>query len=84
MHPWILYANEVNGDRERRMRQLAILDEERRALAHSGAMAEPRSWHVRRSVARGLAVTSRATASVVRLLDDCVADDLGRSLAPTE
>ena len=84
MHPWIIYANEVSHDRERRMRQLAILDEERRALSASSAVAEPRSWHVRRSVARGLAATSRVTASVVRRLDECVADDLGRSLAPTE
>lgn len=84
MHPWIIYANEINGDRERRMRQLAILDEERHALSRSSAVAEHRSWHVRRSVARGLAATSRVTASVVRRLDACVADDLGRSLAPTE
>ena len=84
MHPWIIYANEVSRDRERRMRQLAILDEERRALAASSPIAEPRSWHVRRSVAQGLALTSRLTASVVRKLDECVADDLGRSLAPTE
>jgi hypothetical protein len=84
MHPWIIYANEVSRDRERRMRHLAILDEERLALAASYPLTEPRSWHVRRSVARGLASTSRMTASVVRRLDECVADDLGRSLAPTE
>ena len=84
MHPFILYANEVNKDRERQMKHLAVLDEERFALRHSVVLAEPRSWHVRRSIALGLAATSRATASVVRRLDDCVADDLGRSLAPTE
>ena len=39
---------------------------------------------VRRSLARALAAFSRATAWVVRRLDSCVADDLGRSLAPTE
>ena len=84
MHPWIIYANEISRDRERRMNQLAIIDEERRALAASSAIAEPRSWHVRRALALGLAATSRVTASVVRQLDECVADDLGRSLAPTE
>jgi hypothetical protein len=31
-----------------------------------------------------LAGVSLASASVVRRLDDCIADDLGRSLAPTE
>ena len=84
MHPWIIYANEISRDRERQMRQLAILDEERRALALSTPIGEPRSWHIRRSVARVLAVTSRATAVAVRRLDECVADELGRSLAPTE
>lgn len=46
---------------------------------------EPTSpGRLRRSVAQGLAAVSRGTASVVRRLDRCVADDLGRSLAPTE
>ena len=84
MHPFILYANEVTKDRERQLKHLAVIDEERFALRQSAALAEPRSWHIRRSIARGLAATSRATATVVRRLDDCVADDLGRSLAPTE
>ncbi len=39
---------------------------------------------LRRSLARGLATFSRGSAWVVRRLDSCVADDLGRSLAPTE
>ena len=39
---------------------------------------------LRRSLARGLAAFSRGSASVVRRLDSCIADDLGRSLAPTE
>jgi hypothetical protein len=38
----------------------------------------------RRSLARGLAGVSRGSAWLVRRLDDCVADDLGRTLAPTE
>jgi hypothetical protein len=39
---------------------------------------------VRRGLAIGLAAVTRGTASAVRRLDDCVADDLGRSLATTE
>jgi hypothetical protein len=39
---------------------------------------------VRRGLARGLAAVSRGSAAIVRRLDDCIADDLGRSLAPTE
>jgi hypothetical protein len=38
----------------------------------------------RRSLARLLATFSRGSAAVVRRLDSCIADDLGRSLAPTE
>ena len=39
---------------------------------------------LRRVLARGLASVSLASASAVRKLDSCLADDLGRSLAPTE
>jgi hypothetical protein len=39
---------------------------------------------VRRSLARVVAAFSRGSAWVVRRLDSCIADDLGRSLAPTE
>jgi hypothetical protein len=66
------------------MRQIAILDEERRALSLSNPLPEPRPMRIRRTVALGLALASRVTASAVRRLDECVADDLGRSLAPTE
>jgi hypothetical protein len=38
----------------------------------------------RRSLARALAALSRGSASIVRRLDSCIADDLGRTLAPTE
>ena len=84
MHPFILYSQEISQDRERRVRQLAILDEERRALRSASALPEPRLPGVRHTIALGLAMTSRAAASVTRRLDECVADDLGRSLAPTE
>jgi hypothetical protein len=39
---------------------------------------------LRRSLARVIAAFSRGSAWVVRRLDECIADDLGRSLAPTE
>jgi hypothetical protein len=42
------------------------------------------SSRLRRSLAQGLAAFSRGSASVVRRLDSCIADDLGRTLAPTE
>ncbi|MFL5648191.1 MAG: hypothetical protein ACJ776_07330 [Chloroflexota bacterium] len=84
MHPFILYAQEVDRDRARRMNQLAILDEERRALRFASPLPEPRSMRVRRTFALGLALTSRVTASAARRLDECVTDDLGRSLPSTE
>ena len=39
---------------------------------------------LRRPLAQALAFVSRGFAAVVRKLDSCVADDLGRTLAPTE
>lgn len=39
---------------------------------------------LRRSLALGLAAFSRGSAAVVRMLDSCIADDLGRSLARTK
>ncbi len=39
---------------------------------------------LRRSLAQVLAAFSRGSAAVVRRLDSCIADDLGRTLAPTE
>ena len=40
--------------------------------------------NVRRSVAQALAAVSRGSASAVRRLDSCIADDLARTLSPTE
>jgi DNA invertase Pin-like site-specific DNA recombinase len=45
---------------------------------------ESTSSGLRRSLARALAAISRGSASAVRRLDSCIADDLGRTLAPTE
>jgi hypothetical protein len=58
---------------------------DRYRLAALAVGDEAPAWSLlRRSLARGLAALSRGSASVVRKLDDCIADDLGRSLAPTE
>ena len=84
MHPFILYSQEVSRDRQRRMAQLAALDEERWARRLTSPLPEARPMRIRRAIALGLAMTSRVMASGVRRLDECVADDLGRSLAPTE
>jgi len=39
---------------------------------------------MRRSLAHGLAAVTRGSAAVTRRLDECVADDLARSLATSE
>ncbi|MEX1169255.1 MAG: hypothetical protein WEE50_03835 [Chloroflexota bacterium] len=39
---------------------------------------------LRRVAARLVASVSRGSARIVRRLDDCVADELGRSLTPAE
>ena len=49
-------------------------DEARRTTGQRPSLA-------RRSLAHGLAAVSRGSAAVTRRLDDCVADDLVRSLA---
>lgn len=55
-----------------------------RRMSIAKADQESSPSFVRRSLARGLAAVSRGSAAVVRRLDSCIADDLGRSLAPTE
>ncbi len=57
-------------------------DARRAAQFRAGQPARP-SW-LRLGLAHGLAAVSRGSAAAVRRLDDCVADDLSRSLAPTE
>jgi hypothetical protein len=77
MHPWTLYALEVARDREREARN--------RRLVNEAQAEQPSSTdRVRRSAALVLAAVSRRSAAAVRRLDDCVAEDLGRSLAVTE
>ena len=55
-------------------------DHRRAALAAAGAAERPS--FARRSLAQALAGVSRGSAAAVRKLDDVVADDLGRALAP--
>lgn len=77
MHPWTLYALEIAHDRARE----ASND---RLVAQLRAGEPARTSRIRRSAALGLAALSRGSAAAVRRLDECVAEDLGRALAPTE
>jgi hypothetical protein len=77
MHPWTLYALEVSRDREREIQSRLLL-----AQAPDDLTSHPSP--LRRPVARVLAAVSRGSAAAVRRLDDCIADDLGRSLSPSE
>ena len=64
-----------------RMRERA--SEQAEARRRSAAMAGGADTsRVRRRVAVALAGVSRASAAGVRRLDACLADDLGRQLAP--
>jgi len=74
MHPWTLYALEISRDRQRDLyRDHLIAD----------AMTDgPGRWsRLRHPAAVAFAALSRGSASAARRLDDCVADDLTRSLA---
>jgi hypothetical protein len=68
-------ALELANDREQEAR-----NRRRAALAVAGAPERPS--FARRALAQGLAAVSRGSAAAVRQLDDVVADDLGRALAP--
>jgi hypothetical protein len=74
MHPWTLYALEVSRDRDRELRLRYLLaDAQPDTINHRSRL--------RRPMARIFAALSRVSAAAVRRLDDCVADDLGRSLS---
>ena len=79
MNPFIFQAFEAT-----RQRELDRDLEHFRLMVEMRAAQEPRQSRVRRVAALGLAAVSRGSAAAVRRLDDCVADDLGRALAPTE
>jgi hypothetical protein len=68
-------ALELANDRAREAR-------EARRAAFVAAGAPERPSFARRTLAQGLAAVSRGSAAGVRYLDDRVADDLGRALAP--
>ena len=55
---------------------------EARQAAELEAAGPDRPSFARRALAHGLAAVSRGSAAAVRRLDDVVADDLGRALAP--
>jgi len=77
VHPWVIYANEITRDRDRRL-------EQGRWLADARFERGPRPSRTRRSVAIVFAALSRGSAAAVRRLDDCVADDLQHALATAE
>jgi hypothetical protein len=67
------------------MAQQRTREAEARFLEHSLRASAPESGSTVRSLAaRAVASVSRGSASIVRRLDDRVADDLGRTLAPAE
>jgi hypothetical protein len=68
-------ALELANDREREAR------EARRAARITAGIPERPSF-ARRTLAQGLAAVSRGSAAAVRQLDEVVADDLRRALAP--
>jgi len=76
MHPWTLYALEVSRDRER--------ETNLHRLMAQGFDVPSRPSRLRRPAALALAALSRGSAAAARRLDDCVAEDLGRSLALTK
>ena len=82
MHPLTLYALEVTKDRDREINAERLLAEQRRQL--SDADDGRRLAVVRHPVALVLAALSRGSAAAVRRLDECVADDLGRAISPSE
>lgn len=77
MHPYALIALDLARERTREA------DAHRLAAIAQSALPERPSWP-RRGLAHGFALLSRGSAAVTRRLDECVADDLGRSLAPTD
>ena len=77
MNPWTLYALEVARDRQREA-------ERNRFVAQARAAQPAQPSRLRRPAALAFAALSRGSAAAVRRLDDCVAEDLGRALAPQE
>jgi len=78
MHPYALIALDLANQRSREAEAHRLA-----RLVRTGATFDHTSWP-RRGLAQGFALLSRGSAAVTRRLDGCVADDLGRSLAPTD
>jgi hypothetical protein len=74
-------ANELA---EERIRDGTRAERNRRLLANANADGPPRGSFVRRPVALLFAAVGRRSVAIVRLLDECVAEDLGRALGSTE
>ncbi len=81
MFPYTLLTTDFADDRSR---EIGRTVENHRLVALARAGQPPHRSIVRRPVAQAVAVLSLGAAVVVRRLDECVADDLGRTLAPTE
>jgi hypothetical protein len=77
MHPYVIYALEVTGDRQRQA-------DRHRLPVDVRYDPDRRPSSVRRAVALVFAALSRGSAAAAGRLDDCVADDLRRALAPAE
>lgn len=65
-------------------RQRSLEAEQQYLEAQLAATALARPSTIRRLAAQGMAGVSRGSAWIVRQLDDRVADELGRNLAPAE
>jgi hypothetical protein len=66
---------------EQRVRDSLRAYDERQLVALATPPRVPRGAFVRRPAALVLAALSRRTVEVVRRLDECVAEDLGRAMA---
>ena len=71
---YAMLALDLADDRAREARERRLA-----RLAREGQMEQPSV--VRRGLARATAAVSLGAAAVTRRLDECVADDLGRTLA---
>lgn len=70
--------------REERLRDSLRAYRDRQLVAAAAQDQAIRGSVVRRPVALVLAAASRRMAGLVRLLDECVAEDLGRQIAPSD
>ncbi|HET8786944.1 MAG TPA: hypothetical protein VFM38_15020 [Candidatus Limnocylindrales bacterium] len=74
---YAMLALDLANDRAREARELRLAQ-----LARESRTEQPSV--VRRGLARATAAVSLGAASMTRRLDECVADDLGRTLAAAD